>query len=715
MIFQGNSLSVQSLGDGIAELKFDLAGESVNKFNRPTIEELGAAVAALNQTPGVKALIVTSGKAVFIVGADITEFGELFKLEPAGISAWSEKTNAKFSAFEDLPFPTVCAINGIALGGGLEMALSCDYRVMSSKAEIGLPEVKLGLFPGFGGTVRFPRVAGVDKALEWIGSGAQKKAAQALADHAVDAVVEPEQLRDAALAMAKDAANGKIDWRAKRQLKLDAVPQTPDALAPVFQTALTMIEKQTGGNYPAPVAAAKLMQKSAFLPRDAAIRAEAEAFGFVAKTDAATALVGIFLNDQALKKAASRWEKQSKPVTKAAVLGAGIMGGGIAFQSASRGTPIVMKDIAEKSLELGLSEARKLLAKRVETGKIKQDAADKVLASITPTLTYSGFNDVDIVVEAVVEKEAIKKSVLAEVEAQVKPDAVLASNTSTISISRLASALQRPEKFVGMHFFNPVHAMQLVEVIRGEKSSDAAVAVAVAWAKKMGKSPVVVNDCPGFYVNRVLFPYLAGFNLLLRDGADFQAVDHVAEQFGWPMGPAYLMDVVGIDTSVHAASVLAAGIPERMNYGFKDAATVLFEQQRFGQKNGDGFYTYAPDAKGKPRKTVDEKTYALIAPVCAARKTFSAEETLARLMLPMCNEVVRCLEEGIVANAADADMALLYGVGFPAFRGGALRWMQTMGLPAYIALCDRYAHLGKVYEPTEKLRAMAKSGEVFFR
>jgi 3-hydroxyacyl-CoA dehydrogenase/enoyl-CoA hydratase/3-hydroxybutyryl-CoA epimerase/enoyl-CoA isomerase len=715
MIYQGNSITVQAVGDGIAELKFDLQGESVNKFNVPTIEDLGKAVAALKAAAkDIKGLIVTSGKGVFIVGADITEFTTLFKLPAEEIAGWSLKANGNFSAFEDLPFPTVCAINGIALGGGLEMALTADYRVMSTKAEIGLPEVKLGLFPGFGGTVRLPRLIGVDNAIEWIAAGGQHRADKALKDGAVDAVTEPDQLRDAAIRMARDAAAGKLDWKAKRQEKLEPVKLASMELMMAFQTGGAVVSQQAGRNYPAPMAAVNVMQQAAGMKRDDALKAEATAFGKIAKTDVATALVGIFLNDQAMKKVAGKWEKKAKPVAQAAVLGAGIMGGGIAYQSAVKGTPIIMKDIADKALDLGMSEATKHLAKRVEKGRMKPDAMGKTLAMIRPTLNYGDFGNVDIVVEAVVENEKVKKSVLAETEGLLKDGAILASNTSTISITRLATALKKPENFVGMHFFNPVHAMPLVEVIRGEKSSDEAVATCVAYAKKMGKNPVVVNDCPGFYVNRVLFPYFGGFGMLLRDGADFQKVDKVMEKFGWPMGPAYLLDVVGIDTGVHAANVMAEGFPERMKYDFKDATNVMFDNKRYGQKNGVGFYKYETDKKGKPKKVVDPVAYELIKPVVAAAKDFADDEVIARLMIPMCNEVVRCLEEGIVANAADADMALVYGIGFPPFRGGALRWLDTLGLDKYVALCDQLKHLGKLYEPTAKLREMASSGQTFF-
>jgi 3-hydroxyacyl-CoA dehydrogenase/enoyl-CoA hydratase/3-hydroxybutyryl-CoA epimerase/enoyl-CoA isomerase len=429
----------------------------------------------------------------------------------------------------------------------------------------------------------------------------------------------------------------------------------------------------------------------------------------------AAALVGVFLNDQLLGKKAKDWEKQAdKAIEHAAVLGAGIMGGGIAYQSALKGTPIKMKDINQEGLDLGLSEANKLLAKRVSRGRMSADQMGAILNSIDPTLTYAGFDDVDIVVEAVVENEKVKGIVLAETEDQISENTILASNTSTISITRLAENLKRPENFCGMHFFNPVHAMPLVEVIRGAKTSDAAIARTVAYANKMGKKAVVVNDCPGFLVNRVLFPYFGGFNMLVRDGADFQAIDKVMERWGWPMGPAYLMDVVGIDTGVHAANVMAEGFPDRMQPDFKSATEVMFELERFGQKNGKGFYEYVEDKRGKPQKTVNEDVYGMIADVVGERTEFEREDIIARMMLPMAIEMARCVEEGIVGTAAEADLALLYGVGFPPFRGGIFRWMDTVGLAHIKEASDKFSHLGKAYELTDRMNEMLANGETYY-
>lgn len=714
MIYQGKAITVKLLEDGIAELNFDLQGESVNKFDRVTIEDLNAAVLALQGNSDVKGLVVTSGKDCFIVGADITEFGDNFKQEEDVIVKWILEANQVFNGVEDLPFPTITAINGIALGGGFEMCLATDLRIMSDKAKVGLPEVKLGLYPGFGGTVRLPRIIGADNAIEWICMGAENRADKALKFGAVDAVVAHADLQEQAILMLKDAIAGKLDWKAKREekttkLKLETMEQMM-----VFETAKGFVAGQTKGHYPAPIEAIKTMQKAANLGRDKALEVEAKGFAKLAKTTESQALIGLFNNDQLLKRKAKEYDAIAKPTLKAAVLGAGIMGGGIAYISALKGTPILMKDIAEAGIELGLNEANKLLAKQVERQKIKPLQMGETLNRIRPTLSYAEFGDVDVVVEAVVENPKVKGIVLAEVEKHVKDTAIIASNTSTISIDFLAQSVARPENFLGMHFFNPVHMMPLVEIIRGAKTSPEAVATVVAYAKKMGKTPIVVNDCPGFLVNRVLFPYFGGFAGLLKDGADFRQVDKVMEKFGFPMGPAYLMDVVGIDTGKHANDVMAEGFPERMKADFTSAMDVLYENGFYGQKNKKGFYTYVEDKKGKPAKVFDESILELLAPVLGEAREFEADEIIARCMIPMCNEVVRCLEEGIVDTAAEADMALVFGVGFPPFRGGALRYIDTVGLANFVALADRYKDISPLYHVTDKMREMAANGESYF-
>ena len=700
MIYEGKAITVKALESGIVDFTFDLKGESVNKFNRLTLNELRQSVDAIKADGSIKGVIVTSGKDVFIVGADITEFVDNFKLPDAELVAGNLEANKIFSDFEDLNVPTVVAINGIALGGGFEMCLAADYRVMAESAKVGLPEVKLGIYPGFGGTVRLPRVIGTDNAVEWIASGKENKAADALKMGAVDAVVAADKLQAAALDLMQRAISGELDYKAKRQPKLEKLKLNAIEQMMCFETAKGFVAGQAGPNYPAPVEAIKTIQKAANMGRDKALEVEAAGFVKLAKTSVAASLIGLFLNDQDLKKKAKQYDAVAKDVKLAAVLGAGIMGGGIAYQSASKGTPILMKDIREEGIQMGLAEASKLLGGRVAKGRMSPAKMAEALTAIRPTMSYGDFGAVDIVVEAVVENPKVKQIVLAEVEGVVSEDAILASNTSTISINLLAKALKRPENFVGMHFFNPVHMMPLVEVIRGEKSSEVAVATTVAYAKKMGKTPVVVNDCPGFLVNRVLFPYFGGFAKLVSAGVDFVRIDKVMEKFGWPMGPAYLMDVVGIDTGHHGRDVMAEGFPDRMKDDRRSAVDALYEADRLGQKNGKGFYSYELDKRGKQKKVADPAVLDVLKPIVFEQREVTDEDIINWMMIPLCMETVRCLEDGIVDTAAEADMGLVYGIGFPPFRGGALRYIGSIGVAEFVALADKYTELCALYTPT---------------
>ncbi|WP_294035490.1 fatty acid oxidation complex subunit alpha FadB [uncultured Moraxella sp.] len=717
MIFQGNKIQVDFIDQaaGIVEFRYDAKDGHVNKFDQATSLEYEQAVSALEARDDIKGLVVTSGKSVFIAGADITEFVEHFKKPQDEMQAWLYDFNQVFNRFEDLPFPKVAAINGAALGGGCEMTLVCEYRVMGVSGQIGLPETKLGIFPGWGGTIRGSRLLGIDNILEAVATAKFYKPAEALKVGFVDAVVADDQLVESAIDLVKKCIKGDLNWQARRQEKLEPVKLNQLEQAMAFNSGKGMIfAKANPKQYPAIALAVEAIEKHANLTRDEAVKVEVAGFAKAAKTPQAAALVGLFLNDQLVKKLAKKHSEQAHDIREAAVLGAGIMGGGIAYQAASKGLPIIMKDIKSEQLELGMNEATKLLSKQVERGKFTPAKMGETLSRIRPTLNYGDFGNTDIVIEAVVENPKVKEAVLAEVESLVKEDAILASNTSTISITRLAKALKRPENFVGMHFFNPVHRMPLVEVIRGEKTSEKAVATTVALAQKMGKTPVVVNDCPGFLVNRVLFPYFGAFDLLLKEGVDFVQMDKAMERFGWPMGPAYLIDVVGLDTGVHGAEVMAEGFPDRMKPDYKGGIKHLFENSRLGQKNGVGFYKYETDKKGKPKKLADTTTYELLKAVQTDSRQVDDQEIIDRMMIAFCNETVRCLEDNIVASAGEADMAMIMGVGFPPFRGGPCRYIDQIGVANYVELCNKYAHLGKAYEAPAKLVAMAANGETFY-
>lgn len=719
-MFEGKSLRLQPLSgdEGWVELCFDRQGDSINKLDEQTVAEFKQATALLAQEARdgrLRGVLVTSAKEPFIVGADITEFGAMFSKPPAEIAADVYAKNQIFNAFEDLPVPSVVAINGFALGGGLELALAASLRVMSSAAQVGVPEVKLGLFPGFGGTVRLCRVAGPQTAIAWVASGAPSGAEAALAAGVVDEVASPEALRESALALLRRAAAGEVDWAASQQRKREAVPMTVTEVQELFGAALAKVAAEHAPQRPAASMALVMMERAALQPRDGALRLEAEAFAAVTQTQAARGLVQVFLNEQAVKKLAKRYKLAAAP-GEMAVLGAGIMGGGIAYQAALRGAASVrLKDIAPAALDAGLGEAAKQLAKQVRSGRLKQAQADAVLGHIHAQTDDAGFDRVSLVIEAIVERLEVKRSVLAGLEKVLSAEAVIASNTSSLRIAEIATALARPQNLVGMHFFNPVPVMPLVEVIRGPQTSDAAVAAAAGQALAMGKTPIVVQDCAGFLVNRIVTPYVRAFTRLLAEGADFVAVDRAMENFGWPMGPAYLQDVVGMDVGSHVGEVIAAAYAERMPAFEGDAIAAMVAAGRYGQKNGRGFYAYEPDPAGKPRKRIDPEAEALVAALQkGGPREFTAEAIVERLMVPMLMEAVRALEEGVVGTPAELDMALLLGLGFPAHAGGALKYADWLGLPHLLARGDALAGLDPACQPPQLLRKMAAAGERFY-
>jgi len=716
MLYKSDSFEVAFIKDNIAEFKFCVTG-SVNTLSQQTLKDCAYALKELAANSDIKGMIFTSDKDHFIIGADIFEFLPTFTKPEAELVAWIKDATDVFDAVEDLPFPTLSAINGLALGGGCEWVLATDYRVASTTAKIGLPEVKLGIMPGFGGTVRLPRIVGADNAMLWITAGSENRAADALKVGAVDAVVSADKLLESSISTLELAIAGKLDWQAKRNVKLQPLKLNRVEQGMSFAMAEGMVMGKTKGHYPAPIMAVRTIKAAANCERAEAMAIENANFAKLARTPEAAAQTGIFLADQYIKGKARKQAKASDVAIKqAAVLGAGIMGGGIAYQSAYKGTPIIMKDIQQDALDLGMTEASKFLGQKVQRGHMTMDKMVATLGKIKPTLNDSDLQSANIVVEAVVENPKVKQAVLAGLEKDMPAGTILTSNTSTIRIDELATALEKPENFCGMHFFNPVPKMPLVEIIRGEKTSEKTINAVVDYALKLGKSPIVVNDCPGFFVNRVLFPYFAGFSKLVVEGANFAKVDKVMENvFGWPMGPAYLLDVVGIDTAYHCTGVMADGFPERMSRAEKDPVSVFANEKRFGQKNKAGFYQYAPDRRGRLKKAQDPQSVELLSSITDAPKEFDKQEIIDRCMVPMINEVLLCLQENIVASPQEADMALIYGIGFPPFRGGAFRYLDQTGLANFVATADKYAHLGAIYQVSEQTRKWAEEGRIFYK
>ncbi len=707
-LFQGDTLQVlleENTGPHrIAECRIDIPKASMNVLSSKVLSDIETAWDQAAKM--VDAWIFTSGKDAFIAGADITEFLPLFQKPKNELSPWIAKTQSLFNKIEDASIPTACALSGVALGGGMELALSTAFRVASRGTKVGLPETKLGICPGWGGTVRLPRLIGLDPAIEWITTGNTFDAEVALKLGAIDAIVESSKLKDAAVDLVTGALKGTWDFKKRQEQKKQSMNLAENEVAMIF--ALAIIP----GPFEAPKKAVSLLKKTFSLDRTQALLSELETFSDLAHSDQAKALIGNFLADQAVKKSAKAYRAKGKEVKSAAVLGAGIMGGGIAVQGAMSKISMVMKDITQDALNKGMTEATSLLEKSVQRGKMTVLQMAENLTRITPSIDDQSIAHSGVVIEAVTENEAVKIKVLKAAEAIIGREAILTSNTSTISITNLGKNLERPSQFCGMHFFNPVPKMQLVEVIRSEQSSEETIGSVVGLATAMGKTAIVVRDCPGFLVNRVLFAYFTAYQGLLLEGGEVESIDQALTRFGWPMGPATLLDVVGIDTADHASKVMSAGFPDRMPFSDKMPVALLAKLKRYGAKSGQGFYTHTKDAKGRPAMKLCDDLAQIFG---VSTKPIDARVAETRLMTAFVLESIRCLEEKIVDHAHELDLAMLLGLGFPSFRGGPIRYAETVGLSVLLKTAqDLEKTHGALFAPPRILVDLANKNGSFF-
>jgi 3-hydroxyacyl-CoA dehydrogenase/enoyl-CoA hydratase/3-hydroxybutyryl-CoA epimerase/enoyl-CoA isomerase len=709
-VFSGEYVTVRELGEGLVALTLDRRGETINKLDTGFIAELAQALASIRHRPDLRGVLLDSAHDAFLAGADLQVLLALCEQPAPALVAFSRDNGAVLTALAELPVPVVAAINGYALGGGLELALCADYRVLESAGRVGLPEVGLGVIPGWGGCARLPRLIGGDAALDWIVDARPRRAAEAQTAGLVDALATTDQLCASALDWLRRAAAGELDWQARRRQRDGSFSLDPARLAEARSRAA-----RRAHHYPAPLAAVELLAASAPLALDAALQREADCFAELARTPTARALIGVFLTNQALKKQGRRHANQGAPVARAAVLGAGIMGGGIAQVSAAAGIPVLLKEVAAPALARGVEAIRSQLQRQVEGGRLAEDRADAIAASITPTLNYEGFDEVGLVVEAIIEELAVKRATFAELEAVVPADAVLASNTSSLAIADIGAALARPQRLVGLHFFNPVPLMPLVEVIRGPATSAEALATAVGYVNAIGKTPLVVKDCPGFLVNRLLGAYFTAFLQLVREGVAFTEIDRVMEGWGWPMGPAYLMDVAGIDTIDRAMAVLGEAYPRVMAARESTAIQLFAGAGRLGQKSGSGFYRHETDERGRSRRQPDPAAAALLTSIQVdGQRRVADTEIEERMMLAMALEAARCLEQAVVSSAAELDAAMRLATGFPAHHGGPLWYADTLGLATLRQRCQHYAErLGGLYTVSDLIERLAASGGRF--
>jgi 3-hydroxyacyl-CoA dehydrogenase/enoyl-CoA hydratase/3-hydroxybutyryl-CoA epimerase len=718
--------------DGVAVLTLDLPGEPVNTLSPATGVLFDAALTRAMQDTAVRAVVFISGKPDgFVAGADVKWLGSL-KTREDGERA-SREGQAGFARLAASQKPVVAAIHGACLGGGLEWALACSYRLCTdaAKTQLGLPEVQLGLLPGAGGTQRLPRLIGIAQALDVILTGKSIRPAKAKKLGLVDEVVPAPILLEVALLRARALADGslKVDrshrgnsqpahsfagalsalGRKETWTEL-ALEDNPIGRAFLFEQARKQLLKKTRGHYPAPERALEVVRTGMEKGMEAGLKAEAQAFGGLLASEVSHRLREIFFATTELKKdrGVADASVKARPVRKLAVLGGGLMGGGIAYVSAvTAGVPVRIKERDDAAAGRALAHVRTQLQAQVDKRRLTPRQLEARMARVTAGVDFAGFSRADVVVEAVFEDLALKQRLRDEVEAVTSEESIFASNTSSIPITRLAEGARRPAQVIGMHYFSPVEKMPLLEIITHAGTAPWVTATCVALGKQQGKTVIVVGDGPGFYTSRVLAPYLNEAAHLLLDGADVRTVDEALVDFGFPVGPYQLLDEVGIDVGEKVAHVLQAAFGERMAAPL--AMVALVKDGRLGRKAKKGFYTY--DGK---KKVVDETVYAVL-PGSTKRRPVTKEEVVERCVYPLVNEAVRCLEEGILRSPRDGDIGAVFGLGFPAFLGGPFRFVDAFGPAALASRLESLASkLGPRFEPAALLRQKAARGERFY-
>ena len=707
-----SAFHLEERDDKVAVLTLDLAEKKVNTLGRAVLQELGGIVRALMGRSDLKGLLLRSGKpGQFIAGADLNELAALAFATKEMVGEAVGFGHKLFGAIGDLPFPTIALVDGNCMGGGTELILAMDERIVSATplTKITLPEVKLGLLPAWGGTQRLPRLIGVHNAVEVITSGEPVSASKAVAlGLAFDAVPADRLVEEGVRLIAYLHESG--DWRKNRERRRGPIGLSDDQSRFLFAVAEGAIQAKTRGEYPAPLTALKAIRDGVNLPLDEALKVERAAGLELVGSPTSANLIGVFFQQQKLAHDPGVVDRsiKARPVHRVGVLGAGLMGSGIATAHARSGIPAVMVDVDEKRVADGMAKAQDVVMSRIKIGRASPMDMANMLANLNTSTSSKSFADCDLVIEAVTEDEVVKTAMFQEIGESVRENTILASNTSTISITRMASATKRPDLFLGMHFFSPVDRMELVEVVRGEATSDETVASVVALARSIRKTPIVVKDCAGFLVNRVLFPYMNEALLMLQEGVAMDRIDASATKFGMPMGPIALEDMVGLDTAAYAGRVLSKAYPDRAVP--TPILLELVKAGRLGKKSGSGFRKYG----GKGKAEADPAVAEMIEKYKTSDRSISDDEITDRLFLPMLLEATRVLEEGIVREPGDVDMGLILGIGFPPFRGGLLRWADSRGLARIVDRIENYRHLGKRFEPTELLNNMARSGETFY-
>lgn len=697
--------------DGVATVTFDLPGEKVNILRPEVVRYFEKILEEIEgKASGLRGVIIVSGKEQnFIAGADIDVIASVKSPEEGRKLA--EQGQRVFDRLEALPLPVVAAIHGACLGGGLELALACTWRAasVSSRTFLGLPETRLGILPGFGGTQRLPALVGLGESLAMITSGARVFPKRALRIGLVDEVTVREHLLDAAMALLARGPRRK-EGRGPRSLsdRLRGLLFESNRYGRkiLFDRARKEVHKRVGGHYPAPLAAVDAVEEGRTHGMWRGLEREAVLLGELAVTPVCKNLIHVF---RVREKAARVDRLPAGRIARIAVIGAGVMGGGIAALAVEKGVRTRIVDLSPRALGGALRAVEEEVGKTQARGILPDAESSWVPARISYDTEMRGLGGIDLVVEAVAERMDVKKSVLAEVAAALPDDALIVSNTSSLSITEMAEATGNPGRVAGLHFFNPVDRMALVEVVRGEKTSDSTTAEVRAFAGRLGKIPIVVRDRPGFLVNRLLLPYLIEGVRLLEEGVALERIDRELEEFGMPLGPFALLDMVGIDIASHAAANLRTGLGDRFQPS--GLLTVMVEAQRLGKKTGRGFYFYG--SRGERRRDSGLERFLSIG--AGEEALLPSADIVDRLLLSMVNEASLCLEEGVVESPETVDAGMILGAGFPPFTGGLLRYADSRGLPEIAGRLEGLAATtGAGFAPSRMIKDLVKAGRGFY-
>ncbi len=705
MIFRTKTTQVQEIEPGIVELQFRTAN-TTNSLNVQTLKSIAKSLNIIKHFDNLQGLLITSDKEHFITSSNIYEYPYLFSYPDIELRAWIDYVKQLFIQLEQFPVPTVCALKGVALAEGCELALTCDFRVGDTTTQIGLPQIKFGLIPGLGGCVRLPHIIGLQHAIPLLINGSIINAHQAEQIKLLDKVVASDELRSAAIEQLELAIKDKSVWQRRRQLKQDKLAEDP-ANAKLIMSEQQRLWKKLNRHYVAQFSAISLLADTWRIDRQHAFTQETNHYVTLAKSAKSRTLINNYLNEQQIRTQSIN--NSINKINQVAVIGSGSVGGDLSLQLANRNIDVQFKATQRSLLESGMEWVHTRLNHSVEKQQLTKTTQQAILSKIHPSMDSQGMNHVDFAIETLTDSLLVKQNLLKSIETQISDKCIIVTNTSCISIAELEKELTRPQQFCATHFFPPINQIPLVEIIPGSVTSDETLAKARSLVLQMGYIPITVKDTPGFFVNRVYASYISAFLLLIEDKVDIERIDRVMEKLGWRLGPAAQADALGLQMITMMLNHLHQLSPTRVKEGKTSLLQQCIDQGYYGRKSGTGLYNYVGNDtnthKSPPLTDYYSHEY---------NQQIHNLEIEQRLMFALCNETIRCLDEGVIANHQQADVALIHTLGFPRYLGGVFQYLDNIGPHNYVRQLEQYSSLGGLYQPPAGILKKIKADEHYY-